>query len=87
MTLLTKPLPAAPAQAAEQIFTTADIRERSKQAGTFSMQRWNHDDIALADEQASTGDVQDSNIWLIEDNLLGGQALAEDERLALDERH
>lgn len=54
-TLLTKPLPAAPAQAAEQIFTTADIRERSKQAGTFSMQRWNHDDIALADEQDRQG--------------------------------
>lgn len=31
--------------------------------------------IALADEQSATGDVQDSNIWLIEDNLLGGQAL------------
>ncbi len=31
--------------------------------------------IALADEQSATGDVQDSKIWLIEDNLLGGQAL------------
>jgi beta-glucosidase len=35
-TILTKPL--------------ADISERSRQAGTQSMQRWNHDEIVLADD-------------------------------------
>lgn len=51
---LTTPLtPAAPD--ADQAFITSDIRQRSQAAGTFSMQRWNHDAIALADDNDRTG--------------------------------
>src|SRR5690606_32955777 len=52
---LTKPLTTAPAPDANQAFVTADIRERSQQAGTFSMQRWNEDNIELADASDRAG--------------------------------
>jgi beta-glucosidase len=38
-----------------QAFITSDISERSKAAGTYSMQRWNYDDIQLADEADRQG--------------------------------
>ncbi|MEH8016609.1 glycoside hydrolase family 3 C-terminal domain-containing protein [Rheinheimera muenzenbergensis] len=52
-TVLTKAL--TPAEQQAEVFATADIRQRSQAAGTFSMQRWNHDAIALADEQDRKG--------------------------------
>ena len=52
-TQLTKALTKTPAKQAA--FVTSDIAERSKAAGTYSMQRWNYDDIALADEKDRQG--------------------------------
>ncbi|MBU2070697.1 MAG: glycoside hydrolase family 3 C-terminal domain-containing protein [Gammaproteobacteria bacterium] len=57
-TVLTKQLTKPSTQAEQdtsQAFITSDIRQRSQAAGTFSMQRWNHDAIALADEQDRKG--------------------------------
>ena len=41
--------------AKQAAFVTSDIAERSKAAGTYSMQRWNYDDIRLADDQDRKG--------------------------------
>lgn len=52
-TKLTKALTQTPAKQAA--FVTSDIAQRSKAAGTFSMQRWNYDDIRLAEEADRQG--------------------------------
>ncbi|MGY5798057.1 glycoside hydrolase family 3 N-terminal domain-containing protein [Rheinheimera faecalis] len=52
-TLLTKALTQTPAKQAA--FVTSDIAQRSKAAGTYSMQRWNYDDIRLAEEADRKG--------------------------------
>lgn len=52
-TKLTKALTQTPAKQAA--FVTSDIADRSKAAGTYSMQRWNYDDIRLADEADRKG--------------------------------
>lgn len=44
--------------AKQAAFVTSDIAERSKAAGTYSMQRWNYDDIALADDNDRKGLLQ-----------------------------
>ncbi|MDX3773405.1 glycoside hydrolase family 3 N-terminal domain-containing protein [Chromatiaceae bacterium AAb-1] len=54
-TVLTKALTKTAATAAAQAFVTSDIQQRSKQANTFSMQRWNYDQIALADNSDRKG--------------------------------
>lgn len=60
-TVLTKPLSnTATAQDANQAFITSDIRQRSQAAGTFSMQRWNHDAIALADDSDRAGLLEEA---------------------------
>ncbi|MDP2716892.1 glycoside hydrolase family 3 N-terminal domain-containing protein [Rheinheimera sp.] len=51
---LSKPL-TQPEQDTNQAFITSDIRQRSQAAGSFSMQRWNHDAIALADDHDRKG--------------------------------
>jgi len=55
-TKLTKALTQTPAKQAA--FVTSDIAERSKAAGTYSMQRWNYDDIRLAEEADRKGLLQ-----------------------------
>jgi beta-glucosidase len=58
-TQLAKPLTQA-ASDANQAFITSDIRQRSQAAGSFSMQRWNHDAIALADDNDRKGLLQEA---------------------------
>lgn len=52
-TKLIKALTQTPAKQAA--FVTSDIAVRSKAAGTYSMQRWNYDDIALTDDNDRKG--------------------------------
>lgn len=59
-TVLTKSLTPTVAKDAEQAFVTSDIQQRSEQAGTFSMQRWNYDDIRLADASDREGLLEDA---------------------------
>jgi len=59
-TVLTKPLTPTVAKDAEQAFVTSDIQQRSEQAGTFSMQRWNYDDIRLADASDREGLLEEA---------------------------
>ncbi|WP_240222667.1 glycoside hydrolase family 3 N-terminal domain-containing protein [Rheinheimera hassiensis] len=57
-TVLTKQLSKSLTEAAQeenQAFIISDIRQRSQTAGTFSMQRWNYDPIALATDNDRKG--------------------------------